>query len=189
MQGLTLDEIVVDMEGGKRFNPGQAYVAFSRVKTLNGLHLLNFEPSAIKASSKVCDEMRILSSKVVQNVPVPQCHRLCDSHVTIALLNIRCLLNKLPDITNDENMNCADVVCLCETWLSPTQQIPQLFDGHVNLRCDRSHANNNKRGVLISVDHKLKPLGIYQLSNNSVECHPVQTPCSSNISIIIEELR
>ena len=30
---LTLDEIVVDMKGG-RFSPGQAYVAFSRVKTL-----------------------------------------------------------------------------------------------------------------------------------------------------------
>ena len=47
VQGLTLDEIVVDMKGG-RFNPGQAYVAFSRVKTLQGLHILNFNASAIK---------------------------------------------------------------------------------------------------------------------------------------------
>ena len=39
MQGLTLDEIVVDMKGG-RFSPGQAYVAFSRVKMLAGLHIL-----------------------------------------------------------------------------------------------------------------------------------------------------
>ena len=31
VQGLTLDEVVVDMKGG-RFSPGQAYVAFSRVK-------------------------------------------------------------------------------------------------------------------------------------------------------------
>jgi len=28
VQGLTLDELVVDMKGG-RFSPGQAYVAFS----------------------------------------------------------------------------------------------------------------------------------------------------------------
>ena len=32
VQGLTLDEIVVEMKGSC-FNPGQAYVAFSRVKT------------------------------------------------------------------------------------------------------------------------------------------------------------
>ena len=33
VQGLTLDEIVVDMKGGC-FSPGQSYVAFSRVKEL-----------------------------------------------------------------------------------------------------------------------------------------------------------
>ena len=44
VQGLTLDEIVVDMKGG-RLSPGQAYVAFSHVKTLEGLHILNFKQS------------------------------------------------------------------------------------------------------------------------------------------------
>ena len=46
VQGLTLDEIVVDMKGG-RFSAGQAYVAFSGVKTLQGLNIVNFNVTAI----------------------------------------------------------------------------------------------------------------------------------------------
>ena len=47
VQGLTLNEIVIDMKGG-RFSPGQAYVAISHVKTLQSLHILNFNRTAIK---------------------------------------------------------------------------------------------------------------------------------------------
>lgn len=51
VQGLTLNEIVVDMDGTSRFSPGQAYVAFSRVKTLAGF-IVNFNASGIKKSEK-----------------------------------------------------------------------------------------------------------------------------------------
>ena len=42
-QGLTLDQIVVDMSPNKgKYYPGQAYVGFNRVKTLDGLHIINY---------------------------------------------------------------------------------------------------------------------------------------------------
>ena len=42
-QGLTLPEIVIDMTPAKgRFKPGEAYVAFSRVRTLEKLHIINY---------------------------------------------------------------------------------------------------------------------------------------------------
>ena len=63
VQGLTLNELVVDMKGG-RFSPGQAYVAFSRVKSLDKLHLINFQSSAITKSIKVQEEMTRL-----RNIP------------------------------------------------------------------------------------------------------------------------
>ena len=42
-QGLTLSEIVIDMTPTKgKFKPGEAYVAFSRVRTLQKLHIINY---------------------------------------------------------------------------------------------------------------------------------------------------
>ena len=168
VQGLTLDEIVVDLEGGNRFNPGQAYVAFSRVKTLQGLRLLNFHPSVIKTSSKVCEEMVRLSSVLIPKVCNLQCHKLCDTHVTFALLNVRCLLNKLPDIMHDVNLKCADVLCLCETWLSPQQDVPQLREGHVTIRSDRS-TPNSRGGVLMSINQQFCPGDTLRFSQSGIE--------------------
>jgi hypothetical protein len=81
MQGLTLDEIIVDMKGG-RFNPGQAYVAFNWVKTLQGLHIQNFNASAIKEGNDVHNEMVRLNTKLLQTVP-----KLHYDNPTILLLN------------------------------------------------------------------------------------------------------
>ena len=54
-QGLALEEIVVDMKG--RYNQGQAYVALSRVKSFEKLHIINYNRSQIKVSPLVEEEM------------------------------------------------------------------------------------------------------------------------------------
>ena len=119
VQGLTLDEIVVDMKGG-RFSPGQAYVAFSHVKTLAGLHILNFTNKAIKKSIDVENEMLRLNSNLLHPLP----DLLNDPyHLTIALLNVRSIMAKLPDIHADKNLRSASIPCFCETWRNPSQPI------------------------------------------------------------------
>ena len=41
--GLKLPEIVIDMTPAKyKFKPGEAYVAFTRVRTLEKLHIINY---------------------------------------------------------------------------------------------------------------------------------------------------
>ena len=47
-QGLTLDHVLTDI-GNTIFTCGQAYVALSRVKSIEGLHIINFDPRCIKA--------------------------------------------------------------------------------------------------------------------------------------------
>ena len=42
-QKLTLSEMFIDMTPAKgKFKPGEAYLAFSRVKTLDKLHIINY---------------------------------------------------------------------------------------------------------------------------------------------------
>jgi ATP-dependent DNA helicase PIF1 len=52
-QGATIDYAEVNMEG--IFEYGQAYVALSRVKSLAGLSIKNFDPSVIKSHPKVVE--------------------------------------------------------------------------------------------------------------------------------------
>ena len=53
-QGLSLQSAIVDI-GETTFGSGMAYVALSRVKTLHGLHLIDFERSKI-----VCDQKSVI---------------------------------------------------------------------------------------------------------------------------------
>lgn len=50
-QGMTFDSIIVDMR--EIFGTGMAYVALSRVRTLSGLHIVNFDASKFIADRAV----------------------------------------------------------------------------------------------------------------------------------------
>ena len=58
-QGLTLHNVLVDI-GNNIFTCGQAYVAMSRVTSLSGLHLINFDPRSIKALDSAVIEYNYL---------------------------------------------------------------------------------------------------------------------------------
>lgn len=52
-QGATLDSALIDI-GPSTFEVGQAYVALSRVKSLDSLYIYDVDPLAFKAHPKVC---------------------------------------------------------------------------------------------------------------------------------------
>ncbi|XP_058804672.1 ATP-dependent DNA helicase PIF1-like [Phymastichus coffea] len=54
-QGLNLENAVVEA-GNSIFSCGQTYVALSRITKLEGLHLINFDPSSVKADESAIRE-------------------------------------------------------------------------------------------------------------------------------------
>uniref|UniRef100_A0A1X7V5W0 OTU domain-containing protein n=1 Tax=Amphimedon queenslandica TaxID=400682 RepID=A0A1X7V5W0_AMPQE len=67
-QGLSLDTAIIDLSTDV-FGDGMAYVALSRVRTLNGLHLLSFNPLSVKVSNPCINEINRLRSKFQNDLP------------------------------------------------------------------------------------------------------------------------
>ncbi len=66
-QGMSLDLVEIDI-GNSVFEAGQAYVALSRVRTLEGLFILDFAPERIRAHPKVkAFYGKILKEKLNEN--------------------------------------------------------------------------------------------------------------------------
>lgn len=61
-QGLSLDHVAIDA-GNSIFTCGQTYVGLSRVTTLDGLHLINFDPHSVKADELAIIEYNRLRQK------------------------------------------------------------------------------------------------------------------------------
>ena len=69
-QGLTLPEIVIDITPAKgKFKPGEAYLAFSRVGTLEKLHIINYTQSQMHVSEHVEKEMKRLRKNILPQIP------------------------------------------------------------------------------------------------------------------------
>ena len=101
-QGLTLSEIVIDMTCAKgKFKPGETYVAFSRVKTLDKLHIINYTQSLIHVSEHVEREMKRLRKNILPQMPSNLFHDI-PGGVKILQLNIGNLKRKMEDIKDDD---------------------------------------------------------------------------------------
>ncbi|XP_058789594.1 ATP-dependent DNA helicase PIF1-like [Phymastichus coffea] len=73
-QGLSLENTVVEA-GNSMFSCGQTYVALSRITKLEGLHLINFDPSSVKADESAIREYNRLRKQYrtdldIYNIPV-----------------------------------------------------------------------------------------------------------------------
>ena len=113
------------------------------MKKLDGLHTLNFNPKAIKVSQDVKAEMDQLEVIMLSPLPVIAPPVFLTGSISIALLNIRSVITKLPDINQD-------IILKFETWLTHDQN-SQLFSDHQVIARSDCVTVISKGGVIIAI--------------------------------------
>ena len=90
------------------------------------------------------------------NILLPVQQVMCDTHcVSVALLNIRSIGAKLPDVVEDKTLICATIQC----FVRPNQ---------IDIRCDRVTCEN-KGGIMICVTRQLHPSDTQRFAANGIE--------------------
>ena len=148
-QGLILPEIVIDMTSAKgRFKPGGAYVAFSRVRTIEKLHIINYTWNQIHVSEHVEKEIERLRKNILPQMPSNLFHNV-PGGVKLLHINIGNFKTKIADIKNDDIFQNVDIIALNEThfWHSDTltHDMIGLSQDRFIVHCDH---NNWEVGLL-----------------------------------------
>ena len=122
-QGLTLPEIVVDMSPKKgRFSGGQAYVAFSCVRELCKLHIVNYSREQIGVAEHAEEEMHRMCQDTLV-CAFDNIFTLGKSDINILHLNVCNLKRKIVDIACDNLFQMANIVSINETHLSEDDRL------------------------------------------------------------------
>lgn len=118
-QGDTLNEVAVDFTSSRK-DAHSHYVGLSRVKTLDGLFILNLCSDKIQVSENVKTEMLQLRSERSMNISIYRPYLHSHSDYQIVFLNARSLHKHISCIRKDHFLLACDLLLFCETRVSPT---------------------------------------------------------------------
>ena len=140
-----------------KFTPGEAYIAFSRIKTLDKLHIINYTHSQIHVSEHVEKEMKSLRKNIMPQMPSNLSHDIPEG-VKILHLNIGNLKRKIEDINDDDILKNSHIISLNETHLGHsdilTPDMMGISKDVLIVCCDH---NNRRGGVALNANKNLNP--------------------------------
>ena len=118
VQGLTVEKIVISMKS--MFESGHAYVAFSRVTNLQGLHLLDLDADNIYRNEAVAWGLGQM-----QPLQLPD---TVDRSASFTLVqhNVEGLLQNFESLQNHYQVSKCDILLLSETWLTNGDDLTKL---------------------------------------------------------------
>ncbi|XP_055077310.1 LOW QUALITY PROTEIN: uncharacterized protein LOC117394129 [Periophthalmus magnuspinnatus] len=167
VQGVTVDQAVVSLK--QVFTAGQAYVALSRVRSLEGLVIQDFDEDAIYCNDGIRAALQNMPPFIVESMP----WHLQEAHVlTFFYMNVHGLERHVSDLalcTQPWQPNCIAVV---ETWLTvnSTFQTSHIegFNFHSRPR-SLSYQQSNHPALTSLLDQRHGGVGIYCEENLNYE--------------------
>ncbi|VDI50596.1 Hypothetical predicted protein, partial [Mytilus galloprovincialis] len=174
VQGLTTDAAVVSLKN--IFAPGMSYVALSRVTSMAGLTIKDFDEKNIYCNEQICKALKQMPLYLtVRDKPIQQ------NNMVIILHNIQGLIPHINDIRSNSDVLSANFLCLTETWLEKKTQ--PCLKGFNFLHKDRFSSYPSQKNVFKQLKRKTHGgVGIY--IGNDQQCSPI-TLESVNMECIV----
>ena len=117
-EGATVDKVVVDLsQQPVRKIPHVHYVAFSRVKKLEDLYILNMNEAALVLDDDVNIEMQRLRTDAALELCYVPLYKIGSDKTKIAFNNARSLHKHYKDVQFEPNVLAADIIGFAETRL------------------------------------------------------------------------
>ncbi|KAJ8034442.1 ATP-dependent DNA helicase PIF1 [Holothuria leucospilota] len=116
VQGITVDSAVVSFDG--IFQAGMAYVALSRVRSLHGLYIQDYNPHFIYSCKHVKEA---LSAMTLCDLTKSNMLLYTSKNFSIVHHNVQSLPSHFLDIKSNHEYNNADVLCFSESWLTSSK--------------------------------------------------------------------
>ena len=140
-----------------KFKLREAYVACSRVRTLEKLHIINYTEIQIHVLEHVEKEMKRLRENILPQMP-PNLFHDVSGGVKLLHINIRNFNRKIADMKNDDIFQNGDIISLNETHLGHSDTLtPDMIGINKDIFIVHCDPNNRGGGVALIVNTKLNP--------------------------------
>ena len=138
-----------------KFKTGEVYVTFSRVRTLEKLHIINYTQSQIHMSEHVEKEMKRLRKNILPQIP-SHLFRDVPGGLKLLHINIENFKRKIEDIENDDIFQNVDIISFNETHLIHSTLTPHMMGVSKDMFIAHCYHNNRGGGGCSDCKHKSK---------------------------------
>jgi len=170
VQGVTVDRAVVSLK--KIFAAGQAYVALSRVTSLSGLVIRDFNHKAIYCKDNIQQAIQCMPRFLRET----RWQTVGTCNFTVFLMNVQSLTRHVADLmlcTQQLQLNC---IAVTETWLPHTYSFDSVnLNGYTFDNCPRSSSYSSNNPTLVALkDQQHGGVGMY--CADSLTCNILKVP-------------